>query len=60
MVLSIAQLTAGSTNGNRLPDLLEIFLFEEADGLVNVETVCELHVVGTLDLLNAPVVAGSV
>jgi len=41
-------------------DLLEILLFEEADGLVNVETVCELHVLRALHLLNAPVVAGSV
>ena len=41
-------------------NLLEVFLFEEADGLVDVETVSKLHVLRALHLLNAPVVAGRV
>ena len=41
-------------------NLLEVFLFEESDGFVNVQTVCEVHVLRTLHLFNTPVVAGSV
>jgi len=41
-------------------DLLEVLLFKEADRLVNVEAMCEVHVLGTVHLVYAPVVASSV